>query len=63
MGEEKQSKETALERKIKEAVFDGRISCAVLRSIADEEGVSYREAGRKANEMKVKISDCELGCF
>ncbi len=50
-------------RRILESAVDGRIPCPVLRAIAEEEGISYSEAGRIANLVKVKISDCELGCF
>lgn len=52
-----------LRSRLSELACDGRISCPVVRSIAEEEGVSYDEVGRLANELKIKISGCELGCF
>lgn len=42
---------------------DGRISCTLARVIADELGAPYREVGETANELKIKIKNCELGCF
>jgi len=48
---------------IKKKATDGKITCAVLRKIAEELGVPYKEAGETANELKIKIRDCDLGCF
>jgi len=41
----------------------GRISCAQARAIAQRLGVPYLEVGRAADELGIKITDCELGCF
>jgi hypothetical protein len=35
----------------------------VLRKIAEELGVSYKKAGEAANELHIKIKNCDLGCF
>jgi LAO/AO transport system kinase len=42
---------------------DGRISCASARKIAEESKVPFGEVGKAANELKIKIRNCELGCF
>lgn len=42
---------------------DGRITCAVLRKLADDSGVAYRVAGEAADQAGVKVKNCELGCF
>lgn len=52
-----------IERRILDSTVGGRIPCPVLRAIAEEEGITYNEAGRIADNLEVKISDCELGCF
>ena len=53
--------------KIKELLMkkavDGKISCHDARKIAEELSVPYREVGRSANELRIKIAGCELGCF
>jgi hypothetical protein len=53
--------------KIKELLIhksvDGRISCTVARNIAEELSVPYKEVGRNADELRIKITGCELGCF
>ncbi len=53
--------------KIKELLMkkavDGKISCNVARKIAEELSVPYREIGRNADELRIKITSCELGCF
>ncbi|MDA8337495.1 MAG: hypothetical protein M0Z41_21330 [Peptococcaceae bacterium] len=48
---------------VKERAVDGRIPCAEARRLAAELGVPIGEVGRAANELKVKIVSCELGCF
>jgi hypothetical protein len=47
---------------IKKAV-NNRLPCASARRIAEELSVPYKEVGRTADELKVKITGCELGCF
>lgn len=41
----------------------GRITCSAARSIAEELGVAYSLVGAVANELKIKVKSCELGCF
>lgn len=48
---------------IKKRVVNGRLPCPVARRIAKELSVSYKEVGRTADKLKIKFSDCELGCF
>jgi hypothetical protein len=35
----------------------------VCFKIAEDSGISNAEMGKILNEMKVKISHCQLGCF
>lgn len=39
------------------------ISCSEARTIAEETGLPYFVIGKLADELKVKIRNCELGCF
>jgi hypothetical protein len=48
---------------IKKKAVNNRLSCTAARKIAEELSVSYKEVGRTADELKVKIAACELGCF
>lgn len=48
---------------IKERSNEGKITCAEARKIAEELNVAYIEVGRAANELRIKIRKCELGCF
>lgn len=57
------NREDILSRRLTEAAVDGRIACARARRIADELGVSYKDVGAMANELGLKITACELGCF
>jgi hypothetical protein len=49
--------------KLKDAAKDGKIPCAMAFKIAKECGVSTREIGNLLNQVKIKISSCQLGCF
>ena len=52
-----------IKEEVKKRSVNGRISCPVAHKIAEELSVAYKEVGRAANELNIKISDCELGCF
>jgi hypothetical protein len=52
-----------LEETIKEKAKDGKIPCAVCFKIADDLGIPKKELTKVLNEMKIKISQCQLGCF
>jgi hypothetical protein len=49
--------------KLKEAAKDGKIPCAMAFKIAKECSVSTKEIGDLLNQMKIKITSCQLGCF
>lgn len=42
---------------------DDHITCAVLRKVAEDQGVPYRVAGAAADAAGVKVKNCDLGCF
>ncbi len=48
---------------VQNAAKDGRLSCPVARKLASDLGVAPREIGQMANELKIKLYGCELGCF
>lgn len=50
---------TALSRESR----NGLLPCAFARKIAEELNVSYKEIGHIADELGVRITECELGCF
>ncbi|GAB5046568.1 hypothetical protein [Thermodesulfovibrio sp. TK110] len=60
---EKFEQKKLIEKLLKERSNSGKITCAEARKIAEEIGVPYIEVGRVANELKIKICKCELGCF
>lgn len=55
-------KEKLREEIIKKAV-DRKLPCAVARKIAEDFGVSYSSVGAAADELGIKIKNCQLGCF
>lgn len=48
---------------IKKRATEGKLSCAIARKIAEELGVSYKEVGKAADNLQIKITNCQLGCF
>lgn len=52
-----------LEEKIKASLANGRLPCAVAFKIAKQLNVSTKEIGEACNQLGVKISSCQLGCF
>ena len=49
--------------KLKEAAKDGKIPCAMAFKVAKECNVSTKEIGNLLNQLKIKIANCQLGCF
>lgn len=48
---------------VRKAAREGRITCTEARKLAGELKVSPKVVGMAANELKIKIKSCELGCF
>ena len=42
---------------------DGRVTCPVLRKLAEDQGVPYKVAGAAADLADVRVGGCDLGCF
>jgi hypothetical protein len=55
--------EEEISAKIREAAKDGKIPCAMAMKIASENKISNREMGEILNRLKIKIAQCQLGCF
>lgn len=52
-----------LAKKIQDALIEGKLSCATAHRLAAEYDVELAEIGKLANELKIKINKCQLGCF
>ncbi|NOY54232.1 MAG: hypothetical protein GXP58_11575 [Deltaproteobacteria bacterium] len=55
--------EKELHRLIREALKDGRLSCAEAFRIAGERNISLQRVGEACNQLGIKINHCRLGCF
>ncbi|MEJ2690090.1 MAG: hypothetical protein P8130_09100 [Deltaproteobacteria bacterium] len=53
----------ALEEAVKKAAPDKRINCAAALALARKFSVPPRLVGEIANQLSIKISKCQLGCF
>ena len=58
-----EEKENIAIRHIEESLQDGRLSCAAAHAISEDTGVPLARIGEIADDMKIKISKCQLGCF
>jgi cytidine deaminase len=52
-----------LEKVILKKAKAGKLPCGMCFQIAEDFKISKREIGKVLNEMKIKISQCQLGCF
>ena len=52
-----------LEEAISEKAINGKLPCPLCFKIAEDFGISRKEMGKILNEMKIKVSQCQLGCF
>ena len=55
-------KEELRQEMLRRAV-EGRLSCAAARKIAEELNIPYRDVGEAADQLGIRINDCQLGCF
>lgn len=56
-------KEDEITAKLREAAKEGKITCAMAQKIAIENKVPMKRVGDLLNQMKIKIAQCQLGCF
>jgi hypothetical protein len=48
---------------IQAASLDNKLTCEKAHELADKLGIPLKELGVLCNEMKIKITACQLGCF
>jgi hypothetical protein len=49
--------------KIRAAAPEGKIPCVIAFRLAEELGISRKDMGNFLNELRIKIIQCQLGCF
>ncbi|MBU2609250.1 MAG: hypothetical protein KKF26_08030 [Chloroflexi bacterium] len=52
-----------LEKEIQASLVKDRLPCAVAFTITEKLDVSPGMVGDKVNELKIRITNCQLGCF
>jgi len=54
-------------KKLEEAILkkskDGKLPCAVCFKIAEDFGISKKKMGEILNEINIRVTQCQLGCF
>ncbi len=53
----------AVKKALRENAPEGKIPCIMAFKIAREYNCSVAEVGSWCNELKIKIVNCQLGCF
>jgi len=53
----------AITKKVRSKTKDGKIACKQALKIAEEEDISSKKLGALLNELKIKVANCQLGCF
>ena len=52
-----------LEEAIRAELVNGKLPCAVAFKIAKQHRVAPRQVGDAANQLNIRIMNCQLGCF
>jgi hypothetical protein len=64
---EKKGEEKVDRKKLEEVILgkakEGKLPCPICFQIAEDFGISRKEMGKVLNELKIKVSQCQLGCF
>jgi hypothetical protein len=55
--------ENDVRTRIRAAAPEGKITCAAAFRLAEELKISRKELGSLLNELRIKIIQCQLGCF
>ena len=55
--------DTELKKKISESLVNGKLSCPVAFKLAKEFKVAPSAIGDACNELSIKVTGCQLGCF
>jgi hypothetical protein len=52
-----------LQEAVRKAAVNNRLSCERAHALSKELNVSLREIGAACNDLKIKMTACQLGCF
>lgn len=52
-----------IRQSIERAAADGRVACGLLLELAERTSTPPRRIGQLCDEMGIRISNCQLGCF
>jgi len=50
-------------KKLLESAPKGRLPCVIAFKVARDYNLTAAEVGQLCNELKIKIVNCQLGCF
>lgn len=55
--------DSRIARAVQASLSDGKLPCATAWEVARRLRVSRQRVGDTANKLKIRIADCQLGCF
>jgi hypothetical protein len=48
---------------IQSQAVDGKVSCKAMLDLAEKAETTPKQIGEICNELSIKVSACQLGCF
>ena len=63
VGSRKDMNQEDVKTRILAAAPEGKIPCAAAFRLAEELGISRKDLGNLLNDLRIKIIQCQLGCF
>lgn len=48
---------------IKSQAVEGKVSCKAMLELAEKTETPSKQIGKICNELDIKVSACQLGCF
>ena len=52
-----------LKKEMLKKTVNKKLSCSAARKIAEDLSIPYKKVGKAADELGLRIKDCQLGCF
>lgn len=56
-------KDEVLKIELQAAALEGRLDCASAMALADRLNLPRKHVGAMADQMGIRIKNCQLGCF
>ncbi|OGW27310.1 MAG: hypothetical protein A2X59_02680 [Nitrospirae bacterium GWC2_42_7] len=52
-----------LKKEMLKKAVNKKLSCSAARKIAEDLKIPYKKVGKTADDLGIRIKDCQIGCF